>query len=287
MTGEDATGRPADPLVSVADLAAWLEAGHPLTLLDVRWRLQGPPGAADFAAGHLPGAVFVDLDVKLCGPPGRGGRHPLPDPHRLEAVLQTAGVRSDRMVVVYDGGDGAAAARAWWTLRWAGHRSVRVLDGGYAAWVAAGLPVTTVAAVPVPGDIRVRPGGLPVLDAAGAARVAADGVLLDARTPERYRGQEEPIDPVAGHIPGAVNLPAGALTSDGGLADPARLSGLLAEAGVAEHLPVGAYCGSGVTAALLVLALHLAGRADAALYVGSWSHWITDPERPVATGPQP
>jgi thiosulfate/3-mercaptopyruvate sulfurtransferase len=285
VTGEDATGRPVDPLVSVADLAAWLDADQPPTLLDVRWRLQGPPGATDFAAGHLPGAVFVDLDAKLCGPPGRGGRHPLPDPHRLEAVLQTAGVRSGRPVVVYDGGDGSAAARAWWTLRWAGHRPVRVLDGGYAAWVAAGLPVTTVAAVPVPGDIRVRPGGLPVLDAAGAARVAADGVLLDARTPARYRGEEEPIDPVAGHIPGAVNLPAGELTGDG-VADAARLSRLLTEAGVAERRPVGAYCGSGVTAALFVLALHRVGRPDAALYVGSWSHWITDPDRPVATGPR-
>jgi thiosulfate/3-mercaptopyruvate sulfurtransferase len=287
VTGEDATGRSPEPLISVADLAAWLAADRPPTLLDVRWRLGGPSGAGEFVAGHLPGAVFLDLDTKLCGPPGRGGRHPLPDPHRLEAVLQMAGVRQGRPVVVYDGGDGAAAARTWWTLRWAGHRAVQVLDGGYAAWVAAGQPVTTAALPPVPGDVRVRPGAMPVLDATDAARLAADGVLLDARAPERYRGESEPIDRVAGHIPGAVNLPAGTLAADSGMVDTPRLRERFAQVGVDEQVPVGAYCGSGVNAAQLVLALHAVGRTDAALYVGSWSHWITDSDRPVATGPQP
>jgi thiosulfate/3-mercaptopyruvate sulfurtransferase len=282
----DATGRAPEPLISVAELAAWLDADRTPTVLDVRWRLGGPPGANEFAAGHVPGAVFLDLDAKLCGPPGRGGRHPLPDPHRLEAVLQLAGVRKDRPVVAYDGGDGAAAARAWWTLRWAGHPWVRVLDGGYEAWTAAGRPVTTAALPAVPGDFRVRPGHLPVLDADGAARLAADGVLLDARSPERYRGETEPVDPVAGHIPGAVNLPATTVAADG-MVDPSRLRDLFARVGVDDQVPVGAYCGSGVTAAQLVLALHLTGRTDAALYVGSWSHWITDPARPVATGPRP
>jgi thiosulfate/3-mercaptopyruvate sulfurtransferase len=283
---EDATTRPPDPLISVADLAAGLAADHPPALLDVRWRLNDPSGARDFAAGHLPGAVFLDLDTRLCGPPGRGGRHPLPDPRRLEAVLRAAGLRDGHPVVVYDGGDGAAAARTWWTLRWAGHRPVRVLDGGYAAWVAAGQPVTTVAQPPVPGDLRVRPGAMPVLDAAGAARVAGDGVLLDARTPQRFRGEAEPVDRVAGRIPGAVNLPVGMLLTGGGMAD-LRLPERFAELGVDARAPVGAYCGSGVTAAQLVLALHRAGRTDAALYVGSWSHWITDPQRPVANGPGP
>lgn len=276
-----------DPLITVSDLASALAEPYAPTLLDVRWRLGGPPGAEDYAAGHLPGAVFLDLDVQFCGPPGAGGRHPLPDPNRLEAVLQVAGVRQEHPVVVYDDGDLVAAARAWWTLRWAGHGQVRVLDGGYAAWVDDGQPVTTHRYPPVPGDVRVRPGSMPVLDADGAAAMAGDGVLLDVRVPPRYRGETEPIDPVAGHIPGAVNLPAAELVTDGHLHDAAQLRDRFAQAGVAGQTPVGAYCGSGVTAAHTVLALHRAGRTDAALYVGSWSHWITDPARPVATGDTP
>lgn len=278
---------PTDPLITVAELSAALDRPHPPTLLDVRWTLHGPSGAGDYAAGHLPGAVFLDLDVQLCGPPGRGGRHPLPDPYRLEAVLRTAGVRADRPVVVYDGGDGLAAARTWWTLRWAGHEQVRVLDSGYAAWTAAGEPTTIRADPPVPGDITVRPGSLPVLDADAAADLAHSGVLLDVRTPERYRGEEEPVDPVAGHIPHAVNLPGTEWSDDGGLPEPGALRERFARAGVAGGAPVGAYCGSGVAAARAVLALHRAGRTDAALYVGSWSHWVIDPERPVATGEEP
>jgi thiosulfate/3-mercaptopyruvate sulfurtransferase len=273
-----------DPLIDVPTLAAALAGASPPTLLDVRWRLGsapssgfaaphrplgGPAAVGEYAAGHLPDAVFLDLDGQLCGPPGPGGRHPLPDPARLEAVLRVAGVRQDRPVVVYDGGESTAAARAWWTLRWAGHGQVRVLDGGYAAWVEAGQPVTTVPSHPVPGDVAVRPGAMPVLDAAGAAALATDGVLIDVRAPERYRGETEPIDPVAGHIPGAVNLPFGS------------------PVGVQPGVPVGAYCGSGIFAARTVLDLHRAGRTDAALYVGSWSHWITDPDRPIATGDKP
>jgi thiosulfate/3-mercaptopyruvate sulfurtransferase len=276
-----------DPVIDVPTLAAALAEPHPPTLLDVRWSLTGPPGAGEYAAGHLPGAVFLDLDGQLCGPPGRGGRHPLPDPRRLEAVLQVAGLRQDHPVVVYDGGDGVAAARTWWTLRWAGVGQVRVLDGGYPAWTEAGQPVTTVAVPPAPGDVTVRPGALPVLDADAAAGLARDAVLLDVRTPERYRGEREPIDAVAGHIPGAVNLPAADLLADRRLRDPDALHERFAAAGVAGGVPVGAYCGSGVTAAQAVLALHRAGRTDAALYVGSWSHWIIDPDRPVATGDTP
>ena len=272
-------------LVDPHHLAAELASDTPPTLLDVRWRLGGPPGRADYLAGHLPGAVYLDLDAELCGAPGAGGRHPLPDPAALQRALRAAGVRTDRPVVTYDGGDGLAAARAWWTLRWAGHRQVRVLEGGDRAWSAAGLPVTTETAAPPEGDFTVRPGGMPTLDAEAAAARAVDGVLLDVRAAPRYRGETEPVDPVAGHIPGAVNLPATEYVGeDGRLAPPDALRARFAEAGVRPGVPVGAYCGSGVTAAQAVLALNVAGYPDAALYVGSWSDWITDPRRPVATG---
>ncbi|MET8349308.1 MULTISPECIES: sulfurtransferase [unclassified Micromonospora] len=279
-----------EPLVEVERLAAELDRADPPTLLDVRWRLAGPPGRDDYLAGHLPGAVFVDLDTALCGPPGAGGRHPLPDPAALQAALRAAGVRAGHPVVVYDGGDGLAAARAWWMLRWAGHRPVRVLHGGYPAWVAAGRPVSTAKPTPAPGDVEVRPGDLPVLDAGQAAALAAadDAVLLDVRAAPRYRGEVEPIDPVAGHVPGAANLPAGEYVDpDGRFPAADVLRERFAAAGVTGARSVGAYCGSGVTAAQAVLALHLAGRPDAALYVGSWSNWVADPTRPVASGPTP
>ncbi|SCF37871.1 thiosulfate/3-mercaptopyruvate sulfurtransferase [Micromonospora purpureochromogenes] len=278
-----------EPLIEVEQLAAALAEPDPPTLLDVRWRLTGPPGREDYAAGHLPGAVFVDLDTALCGPPGAAGRHPLPDPAALQAVLRAAGVRAGHPVVVYDGGDGMAAARAWWTLRWAGHRPVRLLHGGWPAWLAAGLPTSTGVPAPSPGDVTVRPGALPVLDTGAAAALAAadEGVLLDVRAAPRYRGETEPIDPVAGHVPGAVNLPAPEYVTDGRFPAAEALRERFAAAGVTEGTPVGAYCGSGVTAAQAVLALHLAGRPDAALYVGSWSNWVADPDRPVATGEVP
>ncbi|SCG71191.1 sulfurtransferase [Micromonospora coxensis] len=277
------------PLIESGQLAAELSGPEPPTLLDVRWRLAGPPGRDDYAAGHLPGAVFVDLDTALCGPPGAAGRHPLPDPAALQAALRAAGVRAGHPVVVYDGGDGMAAARAWWTLRWAGHRQVRLLHGGWPAWLAAGLPTSTEVPTPAPGDVAVRPGALPVLDTAAAAALAAadEGVLLDVRAAPRYRGEMEPIDPVAGHVPGAVNLPAPQYVTDGRFPSAEALRERFAAVGVTGDAPVGAYCGSGVTAAQAVLALHLAGRPDAALYVGSWSEWVADPSRPVATGETP
>ncbi|MET7469564.1 sulfurtransferase [Micromonospora sp. NPDC005686] len=275
----------ADLLVEPDRLAAELDHADPPTLLDVRWRLTGPPGREDYAVDHLPGAVFVDLDTELCGRPGAAGRHPLPDPAALQAALRAAGVRAGHPVVVYDGGDGMSAARAWWTLRWAGHRQVRVLHGGFPAWSAAGLPVDTGLPAPVPGDVTVAPGALPVLDAAAAARLAAGpGVLLDVRAAPRYRGEQEPVDPVAGHVPGAVNVPAPEYVTQGRFPAVEALRDRFAAAGVAPDEPVGAYCGSGVTAAQAVFALHLAGRPDAALYVGSWSEWVADPDRPVATG---
>jgi len=274
-----------DLLIAVSSLAQQIVSGHPPTVLDVRWRLGGPPGRDDYARGHIPGAVFLDLDAQLCGPPGAGGRHPLPEPAALQEALRAAGVRAGHPVVAYDAGDGQAASRLWWTLRWAGHADVSVLDGGFAAWTEAGEPVSIDEVLPEPGDVVVRPGRLPVLDAAGAAAMAHDGALLDARIGPRYRGETEPVDPVAGHIPGALNLPSADLSSsDGRLLPAGPLRSVFEAAGVRANAPVGAYCGSGVTAARTVLALHLAGRTDAALYVGSWSHWVTDPSRPVARG---
>ncbi|HEX6756327.1 MAG TPA: sulfurtransferase [Mycobacteriales bacterium] len=278
------------PLCSVDELAATLMTGaegrRPV-VLDVRWRLAGPPPAELYAAGHLPAAVGVDLDTDLAAPPAPGsGRHPLPDPADLQAALRRWGVSKDGEVVAYDDGDGGSAARAWWLLRWAGFDRVRVLDGGYAAWTAAGMPVTTEVPDPEPGDVVVRPGSMAVVDADGAADLAATGVLLDARAAERFRGDVEPVDPVAGHIPGAVSAPIADNVAGGRFRSPAELRRRFAGLGVGRGTAVGAYCGSGVTAAQEVLALEIAG-VTAALYAGSWSAWIADPDRPVATGPEP
>ncbi len=185
-----------------------------------------PPGATGYEAGHIPGAVFADLDEDLAAPPGAGGRHPLPPAEAFTAAMRRLGVSPDRPVVAYDDADSTAAARAWWLLRYFGHPSVRVLDGGFRAWAAAGLPVEPGEAgeAPVPGHFIARPGHLPLLDADGAAALARDGVLLDARAAERYRGETEPVDPVAGRIPGAVSAPtAQNVTADGTFRSPAEL----------------------------------------------------------------
>jgi thiosulfate/3-mercaptopyruvate sulfurtransferase len=250
------------------------------TVLDARWRLGGRPGREDYAEGHIPGAVFIDLDTELAGEPGRNGRHPLPDPARLQEALRAKGVNDTSTVVVYDAGDGQAAARAWWILRWAGHRDTRVLDGGLRAWTAKGHPTSTEESTPTRGDIHVKPGSLPTLTADEAQKIAQTGTLIDARATPRFRGETEPVDPVAGHIPGATNRPTTENSQPDGRLKPAHE---LNEA-FSDDGPIGAYCGSGVTAAHTILALHRAGRTDAALYVGSWSDWITDPSRPVATG---
>jgi thiosulfate/3-mercaptopyruvate sulfurtransferase len=310
------------PLISVADLAVLLGSDAPPAVLDVRWKLAGPPGAEAYRAGHLPGAVYVDLDEELAGPPGSGagGRHPLPEPADFQAAMRAAGLRDDQLAVVYDDVGSTVAARLWWLLRYFGHDQVAVLDGGLAAWTAAGLPVTGAFPRPAAGNFAAgRGGGMPVLDEASAARLATSGLLLDARAGERYRGEVEPVDPAAGHIPGALSAPAaGNLAADGTFLPPAELRDRFAGLGlrpghgapaagsmaadnvagdsvagdnvagdnVAGNSMAGAYCGSGVTAAQEVLALELAG-LRAALYVGSWSAWSADPARPVATGPDP
>jgi thiosulfate/3-mercaptopyruvate sulfurtransferase len=274
-------------LIAVDALVAEIGSARPPVVVDVRWRLGAPSYADEHRESHIPGAVFVPLDTELSGPPGSAGRHPLPDPAALQAALRRAGACEGDRVIVHDLGDGAAAARAWWVLRWAGLAEVAVLDGGWAAWLAAGAPVTAEPTRPEPGDAVVRPGGMPVLDAVAAARLARDGVLLDARAGERYRGEHEPVDAVAGHIPGAVSAPTtGNSGHDGRLRPAGELRERFAALGVAPEQEVGAYCGSGITAAHTVLALAVAG-IPASLYIGSWSNWVADPGRPVATGPEP
>jgi thiosulfate/3-mercaptopyruvate sulfurtransferase len=282
----------------VAELAEALAGREPPVLIDVRWRLGGPPGLDSYLAGHLPGAVYLDLDGQLAGKPGDGGRHPLPETADFEAAMRAAGVRTACDVVVYDEADSTIAARPWWMLRYYGHDRVRVLNGGLRAWKAAGFPVSTAEASPAPGDFTARPGQMPVVEADGAADLAKTGILLDARAPARYRGETEPVDRVAGHIPGALSAPTAENVTAAGLFRPvAELRGRYANLGVkaaaddgadsaSTDQKVGAYCGSGVTAAHEVLALALAG-IPAALYVGSWSGWVADPGRPVATGPRP
>jgi thiosulfate/3-mercaptopyruvate sulfurtransferase len=265
----------------VAELQS--EATQP-ALLDVRWELGGPPGRPQYLEGHIPGAAFVDLETALAGPPGASGRHPLPAAEDFGAAMRAAGVSRARPVVAYDAGKSIAAARAWWLLRYFGHPEVAVLDGGLAAWVGAGLAVEPGEVAITPGEFVARPGGMPLLDADGAGDLARRGVLLDARAPERFRGEREPIDPVAGHIPGAVNLPSTELLDQAGrFLGAGALQARFESRGVRPGVEVGAYCGSGVTAAHEVLALELAGHR-AALYAGSWSEWIRDPARPVATG---
>lgn len=273
-------------LVTAAALADERSSANPPILLDVRWVVGSPPLRNDYLSAHIPGAMFVDLDADLADPPSTRGRHPLPDPARLEQRLQAWGVGPDSRIVLYDGSTSLAAARGWWVLRWAGLTDVRVLDGGFAAWVDADLPVTVGdEGYPGGGTASVRPCSIPSLSAAAAAELAAAGRLLDARAPERYRGELEPIDPIAGRIPGAVNLPATELITSSGRFKAARvLAGLVEAAGISSaDEPVGVYCGSGVTAAQSVLALHEAG-FNAVLYPGSWSEWIVDPAREVATG---
>lgn len=273
------------PLIAVDELASVLAS---VVVLDVRWRLGGPPGEAEYASGHIPGARYVDLEADLAAPvapDGVGGRHPLPEPEVFAAAMRRVGVSAGSTVVAYDDAAGTSAARLWWLLRHHGHDDVRVLDGGWAAWRDAGLPVQTGTATVVPGDFAAVDGRLPVLDASGAAALAESGVLLDARAAERYRAEIEPIDPVAGHIPGAVSAPTTANVDAAGRFLPAeRLRQRFAALGVRAGEPVGSYCGSGVTAAHELLALEVAGLGGGALYAGSWSDWVSDPMRPVATG---
>lgn len=260
--------------------------GGPLRVLDVRWRLDRPDGRPEYLAGHIPGAQYVDLDSQLArhGDPA-DGRHPLPPVEQLQADVRGWGIDAGDAVVVYDDLKSLSAARAWWLLRYAGIDDVRLLDGGLRAWTAAGLPLEAgEAPAPAAGSATLSYGALAALTIDQAAAFPGAGVLLDARAAERYRGEVEPIDPRAGHIPGARSAPTTEnVDADGRFLTPDQLRARFAALGLEAGTPVAAYCGSGVTAAHEVVALALAG-FDAALFPGSWSMWANHPELPVATG---
>ncbi|MFI6869932.1 sulfurtransferase [Nocardia sp. NPDC050406] len=269
-------------LISAEDLRDLLsDKDSQLRILDVRWALGDPDGPQHYLDGHIPGAVFVDLETELAAPPSPSrGRHPLPELAHLQKCARSWGLRTGDTVVVYDATGGMAAARAWWLLRWAGVSDVRILNGGLPAWERAGGKVVSgTESDPESGDIVLSPGHLPTIDADAAA--TWPGLLLDARAGERFHGEVEPIDPRAGHIPGAVSAPtAENLTPDGLFKSPAELRSRFTDLGAADKVAV--YCGSGVTAAHQIAALAEAG-IEAALYPGSWSQWSNDPKRPVAT----
>ena len=266
------------------------QLAHPnLCIIDCRFALDDPQyGKRSYEQAHIPGAVYLDLEADLSGPviPGQTGRHPLPQPQQLIQRLRTAGLNNDSEVVLYDDGPGAFAARAWWLLAWLGKRSgVYLLDGGLKAWCAAGGPISSEPAVVAPGTFEGTPDNSLLIDARQllAALQQPGLTMLDARALPRFLGEQEPIDPVAGHIPGAHCVPfSGNLGEDGRFLSPQgleeRFRPLVATAS-AERLV--AYCGSGVTACHNLFALCLAGHPLAKLYAGSWSEWITDPQRPV------
>ncbi|MGV0632918.1 sulfurtransferase [Mycolicibacillus trivialis] len=277
-----------DVLISATELAELLDAEAPVTILDVRWRLDQPDGSDDHLNGHIPGAVYVALEDDLSDAHLDGrGRHPLPRGTDLQDAARRWGVSEGVPVVVYDDWNRVGSGRAWWVLTAAGLTDVRILDGGLGAWRAAGGRMETGPVQPRPGDVT-----LPQDDLYSGSRLtitaqqAADGVmtLLDARPPERYRGDNEPADAVAGHIPGAKNLPfAAVLADDGTFLDDDTLTALLADRDINRHGQVGVYCGSGVSATVPIAAMAVLGR-HAALFPGSWSQWSSEPDRPVTRG---
>lgn len=270
-----------NPLISSHQLNDLVGRPHAVTVLDVRYR-PGRPGHHEHAAGHVPGSTYVDLDSDLASAPGNrpgtGGRHPLPSAADFATAMRRCGVHDDRPVVVYDDWSARAASRCWWLLRNHGHQNVRVLDGGWSAWLEDGLPVERTSLARPTGDFVPQPGDLTAI---GADEVPGVEVLIDARAAERYRGEVEPLDATAGHIPGAVNVPTTSNLADHGRFRPVdELRSLYAAVGAVPGADVAVYCGSGVTATHDILALEVAG-VRARLYAASWSGWITDPDRPV------
>ena len=276
------------PLIAATDLLSELDEDA-VRIVDCRWYLGKPgDGAAAYRAGHIPGAVYADLESDLSGPVG-GGRHPLPSPEAFDSTLRKWGISSNAKIVVYDDRGGAVAARLWWMLTQQGHADTFLLDGGLHAWRDAGGRLTT----DIPA-VRTEPGISAIeitawtgtVDQAAVADRQDGTVLADARGGERYRGDTEPIDPKAGHIPGAINFPMtsnldGALIRD---SDELRLT--FEAAGIGDETPVIMHCGSGVSACHNILAMEIAGLGRPDLYVGSWSDWASS-DLPVATGPQP
>jgi thiosulfate/3-mercaptopyruvate sulfurtransferase len=287
---QEAEKRLRTPLITTSELADGL-SGPAWLVADCRFELGKPEaGVAAWRAGHIPGAVHVDLERDLAVPvTPTSGRHPLPSPAAFAATLGRLGIGNDTRVACYDAGSGAFAARLWWMLRWVGHDTVAVLDGGFAAWVAEGRPVSTGSAPARPTATFIphpRPGM--VLDVDGVLRALAEGgTLVDLRGAERFRGDVEPIDAVAGHVPGAVNLPyPDNLGPDGRFRAAGEIAELWrARAGSKPGRAPICMCGSGVTACQGLLALEAAGVHGGRLYGGSWSEWIRDPARPVARGP--
>jgi thiosulfate/3-mercaptopyruvate sulfurtransferase len=278
----------AQILITAAELTELIRAERPVTILDVRWRLDQPDGRATYLQGHIPGAVYASLEDDLSDHAVTGrGRHPLPSGRSVEASARRWGIRAGVPTVVYDDWNRAGSARAWWVLTAAGLTDVRILDGGLAAWRSGGGSLATGPVTPSPGNATVLhddlyAGALPTLTA--QQTLADDLTLLDARAPERFRGDVEPVDRVAGHIPGAKNLPSGkTLADDGTFLRADELNQLLTGHGIARDGRLGAYCGSGVTAAITLAALATLGH-QAALFPGSWSEWSSDPSRAVARG---
>lgn len=279
----------ADELARRLDDARTGRAAASTVVLDVRWTLAVPDGRPAFLAGHVPGAVYVDLDHELADHAVTGrGRHPLPTEAAFTEAMRTWGLHDGDTVVVMDDVGNQSSARAWWLLRHAGFADVRMLDGGLAGWIAAGHPLETGAATPARGDATAHFGWMPTVDADGAAAFPDHGVLLDSRAAERYRGEVEPIDPRAGHVPGARSAPTSSnLDAGGRFLAPDELRRRFAALGIEPGTPTAAYCGSGVTAAHQVAALAIAGIDGAALFPGSWSQWSNEPSRRVATGAEP
>lgn len=273
------------PLISVDRLAELQADPKPPVLLDVRWQLNAPSQRSAYDEGHLPGAVWVEFEEALSGAPGDGGRHPMPDPDVFQRAMRAAGVMDDRGVVVYDAANSLAASRCWWLLRYFGHDRTAVLDGGLDAWVRSGRELVTDEVLPPAGNFVATAGCRQLLDADEAADLAYSSILLDARPADRFAGRNETVDPVAGHIPGARSMPALAnVHDDGSFLSPDDLALRFTAAGVRPDSEVGVYCGSGVQASHLALALEHSGiHPVTGVYIGSWSHWITDPERPVET----
>ena len=285
------SSKDSSPLTQVDELQMMLtgpEAGRPV-ILDVRYRMGSSNGREGFELVHVPGASYIDMDTDLATirPDGVGGRHPMPTIETFTAAMRTAGVSMSRPVVAYDDWASLPSSRVWWMLRHLGFLRVRVLDGGIASWIAAGQPTESGPGVATVGDFTPSSTGVGrLLNAPDAMRYAATHLLLDARPADRFRGENETVDPIAGHIPGAVSVPALANVDPNGRFLPAdELAGHFQGLGTTDVRTVGTYCGSGVQATHLALALSVAGiTGQADVYIGSWSDWITDPERPIALG---
>jgi thiosulfate/3-mercaptopyruvate sulfurtransferase len=282
------------PLLVTCEWLARRQSHPDLRVADVRWSLADKDkGRREYREAHIPGAVFLDVDADLAAPRGSGpGRHPLPTPESFAAAMSGAGIGPRTHVVAYDFGDGSTAARLWWLLHYFGHEQVSLLDGGMARWVVEGHPVESREPTHAPAAFTAKPRQAKVVDAAAIERMRADprALVLDVRMAERYEGRREPVDPVAGHIPGARNRPYPAnvrSAEDPRFLAPGELREAFERLGAERVGRIACYCGSGVNACQTIFALDLAGFPDALLYEGSWSDWCSVPTRAMATGPQP